>query len=82
MKIQKVSLLLLMAGFCLGALAATARAAAPAALVLTLVSGDVVTARVSGDPNSTIQLGFYPPGSTFQRRLQHPGRSTSLRCHQ
>ncbi|OGY92637.1 MAG: hypothetical protein A3H70_04225 [Candidatus Komeilibacteria bacterium RIFCSPLOWO2_02_FULL_48_11] len=65
MKIQKVSLLLLMAGFCLGALAATARAAAPAALVLTLVSGDVVTARVSGDPNSTIQLGFYPPGSTF-----------------
>lgn len=54
-----------MVGIGLGALAAISRAAAPSALVLTPVSGDVVTARVSGDPNSAIQLGFYPPGSTF-----------------
>lgn len=66
MKIQKVSLLLLMAGLSFGIFAAASvtQAATPA-LVLTPVSGDVVTARVSGDPNSAIQLGFYPPGMTF-----------------
>lgn len=66
---QKIAISLLVLGIILGALPAAIRAAAPAALVLSVASGDVVNAHVTGDPNSSIQLYFYPPGYTLPKSM-------------
>lgn len=65
MKIRKFVLFLLIAGLGIINLAAKPALAAQATLVLTPASGDIVQARVTGDPNSSIQLYYYPTGAAL-----------------
>lgn len=65
MKIQKFFLLFLVLGIGLGIFSTKTHAATPAALVLSQASGDVINVQITGEPNSAIQLYFYPPNSSL-----------------
>lgn len=65
MKIRKFLIFLFVAGLGVISLVAKPALAAQPTLVLTASSGDIAQARVTGDPNSSIQLYYYPTGAAL-----------------